>query len=88
MAAKKELKKWGNLELTPTMYDVIEGATEVAKSKKAFCADDVVAYLTSQGKTYSKKSVVASLARLNTTCGVLKKNEPIKVTTYEINEED
>lgn len=34
----------------------------------------------------AKKSIIATLARLEKTHGLLKKNEPIKVTTYEIAE--
>ncbi len=30
------------------------------------------------------KSAIATLARLNKTHGLLKKNEPVKLTTYEI----
>ena len=32
----------------------------------------------------STKSAIATLARLQKTHGLLKKNEPVKVTTYEV----
>lgn len=32
------------------------------------------------------KSAIATLARLEKTHGLLKKNEPVKVTTYEVGE--
>ena len=35
----------------------------------------------------SPKSAIATLARLEKTHGLLKKNEPVKVTTYEIAED-
>lgn len=33
----------------------------------------------------STKSAIATLARLEKTHGLLRKNEPVKVTTYEVN---
>lgn len=81
MAVKKEMKNWNGVELTETLYDVMESVNEL---KGKVSADQVVDHLASKGKTYTKKSVVASLARLDTHCGLLRKHEPIKVTTYEI----
>jgi len=81
MAVKKEMKNWNGVELTETLYDVMESVNEL---KGKVSADQIVDHLASKGKTYTKKSVVASLARLDTHCGLLRKHEPIKVTTYEI----
>lgn len=81
MAVKKDMKNWNGVELTETLYDVMESVNEL---KGKVSADQVVDHLASKGKTYTKKSVVASLARLDTHCGLLRKHEPIKVTTYEI----
>ena len=81
MAVKKEMKNWNGVELTETLFDVMESVNEL---KGRVSADQVVDHLASKGKTYTKKSVVASLARLDTHCGLLRKHEPIKVTTYEI----
>ena len=81
MATKKDMKNWNGVELTETLFDVIESVNEL---KGKVSADQVVDHLASKGKTYTKKSVVASLARLDTHCGLLRKHEPIKVTTYEI----
>ena len=81
MATKKDMKNWNGVELTETLFDVMESVNEL---KGKVSADQVVDYLASKGKTYTKKSVVASLARLDTHCGLLRKHEPIKVTTYEI----
>lgn len=81
MAVKKDMKNWNGVELTETLFDVMESVNEL---KGKVSADQVVNYLASKGKTYTKKSVVASLARLDTHCGLLRKHEPIKVTTYEI----
>lgn len=85
MATKKEMKKWGKVELTETLYDVMESVNEL---NGKVSADQVVEHLASKGKTYTKKSVVASLARLDTHHGLLRKHEPIKVTTYEPLEEN
>lgn len=81
MATKKNMKNWNGVELTETLFDVMESSAEL---EGKFSADQVVDHLASKGKTYTKKSVVASLARLDTHCGLLRKHEPIKVTTYEI----
>lgn len=81
MATKKDMKNWNGVELTETLFDVMESVNEL---KGKVSADQVVDHLASKGKTYTKKSVVASLARLDTHCGLLRKHEPIKVTTYEI----
>ena len=81
MATKKDMKNWNGVELTETLFDVMESVNEL---KGKVSADHVVDHLASKGKTYTKKSVVASLARLDTHCGLLRKHEPIKVTTYEI----
>ena len=81
MAVKKEMKNWNGVELTETLFDVMESVNEL---KGKVSADQVVDHLASKGKTYTKKSVVASLARLDTHCGLLRKHEPVKVTTYEI----
>lgn len=81
MAIKKDMKNWNGVELTETLFDVMESVNEL---KGKVSADQVVDHLASKGKTYTKKSVVASLARLDTHCGLLRKHEPIKVTTYEI----
>lgn len=81
MAVKKDMKNWNGVELTETLFDVMESVNEL---KGKVSADQVVDHLASKGKTYTKKSVVASLARLDTHCGLLRKHEPVKVTTYEI----
>ena len=65
MATKKNMKNWNGVELTETLFDVMESSAEL------------------EGK-FSAKQVVASLARLNTTCGLLVKHEPVKVTLYEL----
>lgn len=89
MATKKEMKNFKGVELTETLFDVVS-ATKVIQEEtgKPVSADQIVEYFANTEKTYTKKSIVASLARLDTTCGLLKKNEPIKVTTYEIKKED
>lgn len=81
MATKKDMKNWNGVELTETLFDVMESVNEL---KGKVSADQVVDHLASKGKTYTKKSVVASLARLDTHCGLLRKHEPVKVTTYEL----
>ena len=81
MATNKDMKNWNGVELTETLFDVMESVNEL---KGKVSADQVVDHLASKGKTYTKKSVVASLARLDTHCGLLRKHEPIKVTTYEL----
>lgn len=88
MASKKVLKNWEGVELTETLFDTMETTTELQNELgTSVSADQVVERLASKGKTYTKKQVVASLARLDTTCGLLKKHEPIKVTTYSIKED-
>ena len=81
MASKKELKNWNGIELTETLFDVMESSAEL---EGKFSAKQVVEHLQTKGKNYTEKQVIASLARLNTTCGLLVKHEPIKVTLYEL----
>lgn len=75
MATKKETFMVKGKELTLHEKQVFEKVQELGKVDY-----DTIA------KTcgISQKSAIATLARLNKTHGLLKKNEPIKVTTYEI----
>ena len=75
MAKAKETFKVRGVELTAhekTVYD---------KVKELGTVDyNTIATATGIGA----KSAIATLARLEKTHGLLKKNEPVRVTTYEI----
>ena len=76
MATKKVLFNVKGVEMTQNEKNVFEKVVEMAKPvnyKEIASACGI-----------SEKSACATLARLQATKGVLKKNEPIKVTTYEI----
>lgn len=79
MATKKELFNVKGVEMTAHEKIVFDKVVELARpvSYKEIAKECNI----------SEKSACATLARLNATKGVLKKNEPIKVTTYEINED-
>lgn len=80
MAAKKETFMVGGVEMTQHEKQVFEKVVEMARPvnyKEIASACGI-----------SEKSACATLARLQATKGVLKKNEPIKVTTYEIAESE
>lgn len=55
-------------------------------SDKALSGKEVFNILQEKGNDVklTEKGCVSTLARLNTTHGLLKKNEPVKVTTYEV----
>lgn len=78
MATKKELFEVRGVKLTAHEKDIYE---RVIALGKACSYNDLI---TNESE---KKSVIATLARLEKTHGLLKKNEPIKVTTYEIKED-
>lgn len=79
MATKKELFNVKGVEMTAHEKMVFDKVVELARpvSYKEIAKECNI----------SEKSACATLARLNSTKGVLKKNEPIKITTYEINED-
>ena len=58
------------------------------ESNKPLSGREVFAILSEKGNEVglTEKGVVSTLARLNTHHGLLKKHEPIKVTTYEVAE--
>ena len=67
-----------------TVYNIIK------ESGKALSGKDIFNILTEKGNTVglTEKGCVSTVARLNTHHGLLKKNEPVKVTTYEITTEE
>lgn len=76
MATKKETFMVKGVEMTQHEKQVFEKVVEMGRPvnyKEIASACNI-----------SEKSACATLARLQATKGVLKKNEPIKVTTYEI----
>lgn len=79
MATKKETFMVKGVEMTLHEKQVFEKVVEMARPvsyKEIASACNI-----------SEKSACATLARLEKTKGVLKKNEPIKITTYEILED-
>ena len=79
MATKKETFMVRGVEMTQHEKMVFEKVVELARPvsyKEIATACGI-----------SEKSACATLARLQATKGVLKKNEPIKVTTYEVLED-
>ena len=75
MAKAKETFKVRGVELTAHEKTVYEKVVELGKV-------DYNAIATATG--ISAKSAIATLARLEKTHGLLRKNEPIRVTTYEV----
>ena len=71
---------------------MVKGVELTLHEKKVFdyvSANGVVNYKqVAKDLEISEKSACSSLARLNATKGLLKKNEPIKLTTYELVKED
>ena len=65
-----------------TVYNIIKD------SGKALSGKDIFNILTEKGNTVglTEKGCVSTVARLNTFHGLVKKNEPVKITTYEIND--
>ena len=62
-----------------TVYNIIKD------SEKALSGKEVFAILQEKGNTvFTEKGCGSTLARLNTFHGLVKKNEPIKITTYEV----
>lgn len=55
---------------------------EAVKEKGLVSYNDLIAVC--GGGESGKKSAIATLARLEKTHGLLKKNEPVKVCTYEV----
>ena len=79
MAKTKETFNVRGVELTAHEKNIYEKVVELARPvsyKEIASACNI-----------SEKSACATLARLQATKGVLKKNEPIKVTTYEVLED-
>lgn len=75
MATKKEIINVKGIDLTmheKKVYDFVESNGVVDYNKVATACE------------ISTKSAIATLARLEKTHGLLKKNEPVKVTTYEV----
>ena len=75
MAKAKETFKVRGVELTAHEKNVYDKVKEigVVDYKAIATACEV-----------STKSAIATLARLEKTHGLLRKNEPVKVTTYEV----
>lgn len=74
--AKKEIFMVSGVEMTQHEKQVFEKVVELARPvnyKEIATACEI-----------SEKSACATLARLQATKGVLRKNEPQKLTTYEI----
>ena len=75
MAKMKELFEVNGVKLTAhekNVYDKVKELGTVSYGDVAKACD------------ISTKSAIATLARLQKTHGLLKKNEPVKVTTYEV----
>lgn len=74
---KKELFNVKGVELTKHEKNVYDKVIELG----------VVNYdQIAKACNISTKSAIATLARLEKTHGLLKKNEPVKVSTYELSE--
>ena len=78
MAKTKETFNVKGVELTAHEKNVYEKVVELGKVDYNQIATSC---------NVSPKSAIATLARLEKTHGLLKKNEPVKVTTYEIAED-
>lgn len=76
MAVKKELFNVKGVNLTAHEKGVYEFVTNAGK---AVTYNEVA-----ETCNISTKSAIATLARLEKTHGLLRKNEPVKVTTYEV----
>ena len=74
MATKKELFNVKGRDLTLHEKQVFDKVSELGKVDYTDIATAC---------NISTKSDIATLARLEKTHGLLKKNEPVKVTTYE-----
>lgn len=77
MAKTKELFNVKGVELTLHEKNVYDKVIELGKVDYNQIATNC---------NITAKSAIATLARLEKTHGLLKKNEPVKVTTYEIME--
>jgi Mn-dependent DtxR family transcriptional regulator len=77
MATKKETINVKGIELTIHEKNIYDKVVELGKVNYNEIATAC---------NVSTKSAIATLARLEKTHGLLKKNEPVKVTTYEISE--
>lgn len=75
MAKTKELFNVRGVEMTAHEKMVFEKVAELGKVDYNTIATNC---------NISVKSAIATLARLEKTHGLLKKNEPVKVTTYEV----
>lgn len=75
MAKTKELFNVKGVELTAHEKNVFEKVSELGTVDYGTIAKEC---------SISPKSAIATLARLEKTHGLLKKNEPVKVTTYEV----
>ena len=75
MAKTKELFNVKCVELTAHEKNVFEKVSELGTVDYGTIAKEC---------GISTKSAIATLARLEKTHGLLKKNEPVKVTTYEV----
>ena len=79
MAKTKELFNVRGRELTAHERDVYNKVVELGKK---VTYNDLVEVC--GGGDSGRKSAIATLARLEKTHGLLKKNEPVKVCTYEV----
>ena len=75
MAKVKELFEVNGVKLTAHEKDVYDKVKELGTVSYGDVA---------KACDISTKSAIATLARLQKTHGLLKKNEPVKVTTYEV----
>lgn len=84
MAKAKELFNVKGHELTEHEKNVYEKVVELGR---AVTYNDLINVC--GGGESGKKSAIATLARLEKTHGLLRKNEPQKLTTYQVaNEEE
>lgn len=79
MAIKKEKYNIKGVELTENEKKVYEKVVELGEVNY----NDIAT-----GCDITTKCAIATLARLEKTHGLLRKNEPVKVTTYEIAEDE
>ena len=77
MAKQKELFNVKGIDLTMHEKQVYDKVRELGKVDYNQIAESC---------NISTKSAIATLARLEKTHGLLKKNEPVKVTTYELSD--
>lgn len=77
MAKQKEVFNVKGIDLTLHEKQVYDKVSELGKVDYNQIAESC---------NISTKSAIATLARLEKTHGLLKKNEPVKVTTYELSD--